>query len=373
MWLLNASNLHVGGGVQVATSFIDELSRMGGAARNVSLLVSDEVNENLVRIGCDTEIFASYEVFNTYGLSSIWSSFCGKFSGYELVFTIFGPAYFLFQPFFSVVGFAQAWIIYPENDAADQCSLWARLRFRLKYWLQSLFFRRADRLVVEAGHVRDALAKRDIFCCENIDVVLNCISSVYFEPARWSPLSVAIEKSSVIRIGYVGRDYMHKNLGVLPEVRRLLRERHQLDVDFYVTFNDDEWQARSDLFKKQVYNVGVLDVSQCPSFYESMDAVIFPSLVECFSATPLESMIMGKPLFASNRSFVKDVCGGFANYFDPLDESDIARVIADYFSLDSDVRSERLLAARKHAANFSSARERAQSYLEIVNNALARC
>ena len=30
--LINASNLHVGGGVQVAVSFIDSLSRMGKSA-----------------------------------------------------------------------------------------------------------------------------------------------------------------------------------------------------------------------------------------------------------------------------------------------------------------------------------------------------
>lgn len=372
MWLLNASNLHVGGGVQVATSFIDELSRMEGGAQNASVMVSDEVHENLVRIGCDTANFASYEVFNTYGLSSVWASCCGKFSGYKLVFTVFGPAYFLFQPFFSIVGFAQAWIIYPDNDAASDCSRWVRLKLRFKYWLQSLFFRRADRLIVEAVHVKNALIRSGISVVDNVDVVLNCISSVYFEPHKWSPLRQEVKASAALRIGYVGRDYMHKNLGVLPGVRRVLREQYQLDVDFYVTLNDLEWQARSDLFKSQINNVGVLDVSQCPSFYQGMDAVIFPSLVECFSATPLESMIMEKPLFASDRDFVRNVCDDFASYFDPHDENDIARVIAEYFSLDSQARAVRLHAAQKHAATFSSAQDRAMSYLAIINDVLAQ-
>lgn len=370
-WLLNASNLHVGGGVQVATSFIDELSRMVTPAKNISLLVSDEVDENLVRIGCDTTNFASYEVFNTYGLSSIRASWQGKFGGYDLVFTIFGPAYFFFQPFRSVVGFAQAWIIYPENDAALKTPFLSRYKFRFKYWLQSLFFRRADRLIVEAMHVKSGIVSQGISVASKISVVSNCISSLYFDSTKWSPLRRVITASSTLRIGYVGRDYMHKNLGVLPDIRRTLRERYQLDVEFYVTFSDAEWQARSELFRSAINNVGVLDVSECPSFYQHVDAVIFPSLVECFSATPLEAMVMGKPVFASDRDFIRDVCGDLVSYFDPHDVNDIARVIAAYFLLDSQTRTAGLLAAQNHAAGFSSAQGRALSYLEIIEDVLS--
>lgn len=370
-WLLNASNLHVGGGVQVATSFIDELSRIAKPAQNISLLVSDEVDGNLVRIGCDTTHFASYEVFNTYGLSSVRASWQGKFSGYDLVFTVFGPAYFLFQPFFSVVGFAQAWIIYPDNDAALKASFLNRYKYRFKYWLQSLFFRRADRLIVEAMHVKNGLVSQGFSAGHKISVVPNCISSLYFDSAKWSPLRREVAASSALRIGYVGRDYMHKNLGGLPDVRRALRECYQLDVEFYVTFSDAEWQARSDLFRTEINNVGVLEVSECPSFYQSLDAVIFPSLVECFSATPLEAMVMAKPVFASDRDFIRDICGDLVSYFDPHDINDIARVIASYFALDSQTRAAGLLAAQEHAAGFSSAQGRAQSYLEIIEDLLS--
>lgn len=370
-WLLNASNLHVGGGVQVATSFIDELSRMESSAKSISLLVSNEVGENLVRIGCDTDTFASYEVFNTYGLSSIKASWQGKFSGYDLVFTIFGPAYFLFQPFYSVVGFAQAWIIYPENDAALSASFLSRYKFRFKYFMQSLFFRRADRLIVEAMHVKSGLVSRGISAVNKIDVVPNCVSSLYFDSAKWSPLRRKIAASSALRIGYVGRDYVHKNLGGLPDIRRALRENYQLDVEFYVTFSDAEWQARSELFKAEINNVGVLDISECPSFYQHLDAVIFPSLVECFSATPLEAMVMAKPVFASDRDFIRDVCGDLVNYFDPHEVNDIARVISSYFSRDLQVREADLLAAQRHAAGFSSAHGRALRYLEIIEGVLS--
>ncbi|KPA96674.1 MULTISPECIES: glycosyltransferase [Pseudomonas] len=368
--LVNASNLHFGGGVQVAASFIDELSRLGDRAEQFSVLVSTEVHDNLVRIDCKTSGFVDYEVFDTHGLSCLWASLSGRFKGYDLVFTIFGPAYFLSQNFVSIVGFAQAWIIYPDNDSYANTPKLSRYKARLRYWLQSLFFRRADRLVVEAEHVRSGLAGRGIFAAEAIDVVPNCISSLYFDPAKWEPLGFSLPAADVLRIGYVGRDYPHKNLDVLPDVSRTLREVYGVDVEFCVTLSDSEWAARSDSFKAAVKNVGVLSVSQCPSFYQQMDAVIFPSLIECFSATPLEAMVMGKPLFASDRGFVRDVCGEWANYFDPLDAEDIAKTINLYFSTEERARCIKLQAAQKYSAGFSSAKGRALSYLDIIERAL---
>lgn len=368
--LVNASNLHFGGGVQVAASFIDELSRMKDRAKNLSVLVSSEVNSNLMRIGCHPSAFAYYEIFDTYGLSSAWASLRGKFSQYDLVFTIFGPAYFFRQNFISVVGFAQAWIIYPDSDAVSTVSWFNKYKHGLKYWLQSLFFRRADRLIVEAAHVKTALVAKGLARENMVNVVPNCISSLYFNPEQWTALSIAEAKLETLKIGYVGRDYAHKNLSVLPEVRSKLRDIYKLNVEFFVTFSDDEWQRRSEIFRREVSNVGVLSVSQCPTFYQQMDAVIFPSLLECFSATPLEAMVMGRPLFASDRDFVRDVCQDWVNYFDPLDTDDIAKVIALYFSSNKLDAGNRLISAQRHAENFSSAKGRAFCYLEIIERAL---
>ena len=108
---------------------------------------------------------------------------------------------------------------------------------------------------------------------------------------------------------------------------------------------------------------------ECPSFYEQIDGVVFPSLLECFSATPLEAMVMNKPLFASDRGFVRDVCGSHAMYFNPLDANNIADHIASYFKSNLD-RTAQLQQARNHALNFSSAKSRAEKYLHIINTHL---
>lgn len=140
-------------------------------------------------------------------------------------------------------------------------------------------------------------------------------------------------------------------------------------MHFYLTLNEMEWSNYSEDFGELGSTVGALSVYQCPAFYQQMDAVIFPSLLECFSATPLEALAMKKPLFASNRGFVRDVCQDYAFYFDPLDAEDIAKVIADYFQneLKADAEFER---ARSHVLKFSNAKQRAESYLQIIEQQL---
>ena len=102
-----------------------------------------------------------------------------------------------------------------------------------------------------------------------------------------------------------------------------------------------------------------------------MDAIIFPSLLECFSATPLEAMIMKKPLFASDRGFIKDVCFDFAYYFEPTDPESAAAVIHNFLESQCNEELEaKLLAAKKHAENFSNARQRAVKYVDIIEDCL---
>lgn len=363
--LINASNLHVGGGIQVAVSLIDEISRMGDIRNCLSVLVSDEVHSNLQSINSNCSQFSSYEVFNTYGLSTLWSKLGAKVRAHDSVFTVFGPLYLWKVPTVSIVGFAQPWIIYPDNEIFRSLSFYLMFKTRLKYFVQSLFFKRADRLIVELAHVKNRLVFCGFLDDDLIDVVHNCLGSIYVQPKHWKPLNIHISKNAFC-IGFVGRDYPHKNTDIFPDIKQILMDSHSLNVDFYVTLNAVEWNAKSDLFRDSINNVGVLEVVQCPSFYEQMDAVIFPSFLECFSATPLEAMAMQKPLFASDRGFVRDVCGDFAWYFDPEDPCAAANLIADYINNHAGRDIEKLAAAREHVINFSNTRQRAEDYLNII-------
>lgn len=364
--LINSSNLHCGGGVQVASSFINELPLLSKEiVKNFDVIVSSEVDKN---INQSTKIFfKNYKVHNIFGLKNYRNNI-NLFDAYDLVFTIFGPCYHPIKGI-NLVGFAQPWIIYPNNECYSMLSSVEKLKYKLKFFLQKKFFKKSDFCVVELEHVKQRLIELNIFKDSHVEVVYNTVSNVYFSPEKWE--KIKIMPSNKIKIGLISRDYYHKNTNILPKVKEILKNKYNQDVDFYVTFNEEEWLNKSSSFQENIINVGPLKVNECPNFYEEMDAIIFPSLLECFSATPLEAMIMKKPLFASDRGFIKDVCLDFAYYFEPTDPESAAAVINDFIeNKNINELDIKLTAAQTHAKNFSSAHQRAVKYTQIIENCL---
>jgi glycosyltransferase involved in cell wall biosynthesis len=362
--LINASNLHAGGGVQVASSAIGELTAMENLPSEMAIWTSTAVDDNFQKLSSDLAALPGYESVNTHGMNLLGSHLGRRMQTFAAVFTIFGPLYVWRLSGVNITGFAQPWIIYPDNECYAFLPFVHRLKTRLKYWVQGLFFKRADVLVVELEHVKQGLI-RVLGIPENrIHVVHNCISSIYLDESMWQPVDVPTSVEC-LRLGFLGRNYLHKNTSIFPAIVAELEQRYSLMARIYVTFTEQEWAECTPIFRAVCINVGPLAVSQCPRFYEVLDAVVFPSLLECFSATPLEAMAMEKPLFASDRPFNRDICGAHAHYFDPLDPVSAAAAIARVFA-GPGPNASALRVAREHAINFSSPKERAEKYLALL-------
>lgn len=350
--------------MQVGTSFIAELTRMPKLPQELVVWASTEVDANLQNIGCNLSNLPVYEVVNSYGIKMLCSSLAKRMQDFSVVFTIFGPLYVWWLPSQCITGFAQAWIIYPNTEINPSENLSKRLVSRLKFKLQSIFFSRSDQLIVELDHVKEGLLNKGVGSQTSIHVVRNCVSSLYIDRNGWQEVALYDDEAD-IKLGFVGRNYVHKNTGIFPTLIDILQVKHGIKASIYVTFTDEEWCACDASFRSSVINVGPLSVAQCPTFYSRMDGVIFPSLLECFSATPLEAMAMEKPLFASDRPFNRDICLGYAHYFDPLSAASAAQAIAQYFRCGGP-NQEALRSAREHAINFSNPKERAQKYLNLL-------
>ncbi len=367
--LINCSNLHNGGAVAVATSVIDCLSRMDHEGLALSVILSTPVEKNLRELGTNLSAFKSCHTHNFYGIGALWHGLDRHFKGFDLVFTVFGPAYFVRRHARHIFGFAQPNILYPNNLLAAQLGFLERFFTLAKFELQAWFFSRADELVVELEHVKAGLMRRSMFFKKPIHVVYSSVHSIFSELSRWAPLALP-EESGRLRLGVISRNYPHKNLAILADVKQHLLLNYGRDVDIFVTFRPEEWAACDPHFRNNIINVGELSLSQCPTFYAGMDGVIFPSLLECFSAVPIETLMLRRPLFASNLSFIKDVCGEYCQYFDPLNVADIARSIDAYFCR-SLVEQQRLCEiAYAHVQRYPGPMERAGQYLKIIRNAL---
>lgn len=366
--LINASNLHSGGAVAVASSFINELSSLLEPHDDISILASEEVDNNLKLKRTDLNSFSSYKVMDVHGIKSIWSKITKEFDKYDVVFTVFGPAYFLFSSSKHIFGFAQPWIIYPNNPISKEYNFFKRLNVKFKYFVQSLFFSRAALLIVELNHVKRGIQKFWYLKNIPIHIVNSTVDTIFHEPQKWEPVKFP-KTNADIKLGVIARNYPHKNLKCYLDLKQKLFSQYNLNVDFYVTFSDEEWLACTDVYRQEIVNIGLLKLDQCPSFYEQIDGVVFPSFLECFSATPLESMMMKKPLFSSDLSFIRDCSKGFAYYFDPLDINNMAKVIAEYY-INKDDDNLALEEAKSYSNSFSNAKIRAEKYLAIIKKSL---
>lgn len=363
--LINATNLCYGGGAAVAVSFIYDVSRIPREAAKYSVMASEFVDRELRALRCPTDAFADYRVASHYGLRALWSGLAREMERFDLVFTVFGPCYALGYRGVHLVGFADPWIAYPRNEAYGRLSLMAAWRTRFEWLLRELFYLNSSVLICELEHVPKALMRNTCLRRREMAVVHSAIPSVYSDPSLWLPVKIP-RRTGVVNAGLISRNYPHKNLALLPSLKATLSHVHGLEVDFYVTFSDEEWAACTPEFRASIVNVGLLRLNQCPSFYEGMDVVVFPSLLECFSAVPIETLSMRKPLVASDRDFVRDCCDKFAFYFDPadLDAAAVAFVRAWEHAADEAY----LTAACTHVQMFGSSLRRTQRYLAVIDS-----
>lgn len=368
--LINATNLHVGGGVQVASSFIFELSQLLKSNNSVlaSVLCSSKVYENLPS-NLNIEVFSKFDILDIRGSIKPELPVIKAFSGYDVCFTVFGPVYFTPKVKAHICGFAQPWIAYPRNVAYRQLSLIEYIKAKIKFKIQSSFFRRYDHLIVEQEHVKVALSRLN-FNSDEISVISNCLSSIYDDEEQWLPLNFNNEKLiNEVTLGFIGRPYVHKNVTILNEVNDILINKFNMRCNFLFTFSPEEMKLCGFTNNSNFYTVGELSASQCPAFYNSLDALVFPSLLECFSASPIEAMKMKTSVIASDYPFVKEVCQEAAFYFNPLSADSIATSIFDAFSND-ELRKEKRKLGVKLVSELPTAKHRAESYLNIIQNSI---
>ncbi|UTV26970.1 glycosyltransferase [Photobacterium atrarenae] len=365
--VINAANLHIGGGIQVAVSFLEELAYLISSGYidddiKFSVVCSDEVCSNLSET-VNMDVFEKFTNENIYGFRKPKPSVLDLFKGYDVAFTVFGPSYYKLPSRVNICGFAQAWIAYPNNLAYRKLSLIQTLKSRLKFSLQWHFFKQSDFLVVEQEHVKQALIRNRAFDESKIGIAHNCVSSMYLvQPEKCSG---KIDNKSKIKLGVMGRGYPHKNLALLPEVAIILREKYDFDVDFLFTLTQAEMNHYSFEKISNFYTVGALKVDECVDFYSKIDGLVFPSLLECYSASPVEAMALKVPVFASDLDFVKNVCCDHAFYFDPLDPENIAKTIAEGLSdiaqLESNVKR-----AYAHVKSLPTSLDRAKRYVDFL-------
>lgn len=363
-FLIDCSSLMTGGGIQVALSFLTDLV-IKKKSNYFNLYLSEplmviikEQNSSLL------ESYKSVYVRKTpHYISVIINIFWYK--NFDIVFCLFGPAYFLVKPKYLVSGFARPAIIYP--DILDNIGIRKHFQ-KIKNWIHKVLFLRSDHLIVETFFVKSKLLRFSNYIKdENISVVHNYMSSDFVKGVNKNCglLSKGIEKEKEIKLLFVGANYKHKNLYILASVFEKLFTDYGFEIKLFVTMNKIDFERLSDKLKKFSLNLGYIPPYRLKSVMKSADALIFPSLLECFSITPIEAMYCNLPIISSDREFIREFCLDVPFYFEPTQEISIVKAILEFINYGNKLQ-EKLQKGFKLASKYKNSMNRTNKYLKII-------
>ena len=245
--LLDASNLHVGGGIQVAASLIDELARIPKHEHAWLDSLVIEASPLVCQAASSTalELLGVREI---YRRPRHWRNWMPRRRKFGVSFVIFGPEFGARRADHRIVGYADVTSIYPPAGAGDRP--WhRRARWAIRGWISRTLIRTADEVVVETEAMADRLYERVRIPRSQIRVVSNTYNALFDDPTRWSdPISLPEGPPGSVTFAYVARGYPHKNIDFLG---RLAVELDDLGIlaRFVVTLRDDEWAQRTDFLQ----------------------------------------------------------------------------------------------------------------------------
>ena len=122
----------------------------------------------------------------------------------------------------------------------------------------------------------------------------------------------------------------HKNLKTAIKAYNLwLKKSHTHKKLVIIGVKQEEVNKDDEISRlcDQNHNIiipGFVNDFDLPLIYNNAACLIFPSFYEGFGLPPLEAMVCGCPVIASNSASIPEVCGDAALYFDPLKFEELA-------------------------------------------------
>lgn len=339
--VINASNLKIGGGLQVAESLIRELPAF--REHEFLVFVSDKLS-SLLKDFCEQDGIHIIPYNIHAGIfNAIWNRnhqldrYTAEFKA-DAVFTIFGPSYWR-PKVFHFCGFAIPHYVYNSTDTPFFSHLGKKqiIRLEIMRFLQMFSLQHsADVFVTETHDASQRLA--NLMRGQQVVTVPNCCNQIFDSPERQK--DIEIPDFQGVTLLTVSAWYPHKNLDRLLGAAEYLKEKYpDFKFRFVLTISDEALGIPLYL-KENFLLIGKIPIDVLPSLYRQSNMMILPSLLECFSVSYLEAMKSRLPILTSDLAFARDVCGEAAKYFNPESSSSVGEAI---YSLASEALEQNIL------------------------------
>lgn len=248
----------------------------------------------------------------------------------DVIYSISSPCYFSFKTP-EVMRFANAWVTNPNALAWKSMPGLKRIKMYMYRCVQKRLLRRAKFIITQSETVRKGLLVITHLPEDQIAVVPNVLPHVF------SGAVVNRETDPEwIDIVCAAAPVPHKNLDLIPDVLRYLRDEHNINnVRFHLTLPEGhslyktiERRSSAMEFKNRIINHGRCTQLRLIEVYNKCSMCFLPTLLETFSASSLEAMYFGHLIVATDFSFNREVIADAGLYYKPGNAKDAASQIA---------------------------------------------
>lgn len=273
-----------------------------------------------------------------------------------------GPMYWLSKSP-CLMGYNLPHHIYRESPYFDTTTTASKFRWFLRRIVHKFYFcREGDAFFVQTDDVNERFRK--YVGSDDVYTVPNTYSVSYRNIEQFPP-KLAPRKNGITRCLTISAYYPHKNLGIIKEVVDVLEAKGRKDIQFVVTLPQNFYNMLFPVdYKDRIINVGFVPSKEGPSLYEECDIMFLPTLLECFSASYAEAMVMRKPIITSDMGFAHCVCKDAAIYFNPVDVGDIVEKLV---KLVDDKKLQQKLVAKgdEQKKQFGTSEDRVKGILDL--------
>ena len=262
-----------------------------------------------------------------------------------------------------LMGFNLPHHIYQESPYFDSIGMASKIRWFLRRTFHRMYFRReGDAFFVQTDDVNMRLKK--YLGRNEVYTVPNTFSVAYRNIENF-PNKLPERKEDEIRCLTISAYYPHKNLGIIKSVVDALKKKGRNNVKFVVTLLQDKYELLFPAeYSDSIINVGFVPSKEGPSLYKECDIMFLPTLLECFSASYAEAMIMHKPIITSDMGFAHCVCKDAAVYFNPVDANDIAEKLIDLID-NKDLQANLVEKGIEQLQQFGTSEDRTSGILKL--------
>lgn len=235
------------------------------------------------------------------------------------------------------------------------------LRLTLLSALHSRAFAKARGVIFLNEYCYHALPKAEQLLIRDKSIIPHGVNESFFRQR------ISQNTNEELKLIYVSTVDVYKHQWrIALAVDELRKEGIDVSIDFIGAAYPKALKKLSPFLSKNIRYQGAINYNQLHEWYSKADAFIFGSTCETFGMVLLEAMAGGLPVLCSKYSSMPETLGNHAFYFDPLDTSDIKRIIMQSYK-DREALAELATRGQVYAHQFTWQRTAQQTFAFLAD------